>query len=94
VTARDQLSSFQKWYGRKIKARKPGRGQKPRDKDYVIQAHEQQARQAAKDLARLVRKFRRLESGVSEKALPAAWRKSTPGRNFIVDSGASFNLIG
>ena len=93
VTARDQLSTFQKSYGRKILARKPGRGQKPRDKDYVIKAHEQQARQAAKDLARQVRKFRRLEEGVDGQALPGV-RKSFPGRNFIVDSGASFNLVG
>ena len=93
MTARDELSSFQKWYGRKIQARKQGRGQKPRDKSYVIEAHEQQARQAAKDLARTVRKFRRLEEGVNGQALTGL-HKLQPGRNFIVDSGASFNLIG
>ena len=90
VADHDQLSSFQKWYDRKIKPRKPGRGQKPRDKDYVIKAHEQQARQAAKDLARDVRKFRKLDKGVDGQALPGSFS----GRNFIVDSGASFNLVG
>ena len=93
VTARDQMSTFQAWYGRKILARVPGRGQKPRDKPYVIQAQEQHARKAAKDLARQVRKFRKLENGVDGTALPSA-RKSHRGRHFIVDSGASFNLVG
>ena len=70
MTARDELSTFQDWYGRKILARAPGRGEKPRIEPDIIKAQEKQARKAAKDLAQQVRKFRKLENGVDGTALP------------------------
>ena len=86
IKRREVCNTFQKWNAEKIKARAEGRrkaNQKPR---FSAEA----ARRAADKLAR---QFSKKQQKSTEVALPAN-RSIVVDRNFLLDSGASYNIIG